>query len=320
VTPYLGQPIRTLLRFLLLALLLLSAPVYGALDSVTVVLSEDGGPYRETAERIKDAMPAGGPRVKIVGLQSQLSLGNAPDIAQAGLIVPVGVRATELVVKAGLGVPVLSVLIPRAAYAQIAGNSSAPQSHALSAIYLDQPDTRRIALIRQALPDRKRVGVLLGPESGPALRGLQSAVREEGLTLVSARIANEDELLPALKRVLTESDVLLAVPDPLIFNRATAQSVLLTSYRAQDPLIAYSHSYVKAGALAAVFSNPAQIGQQAAEILIRLAKGEDSSLPPPQYPKYFSVSVNQQVARSMGIAIEDEAVLHERLAAMEGRE
>jgi ABC-type uncharacterized transport system substrate-binding protein len=305
----------------LLAVLLsagLSMFAHAAPDSVVLILSDESAPYQEFANRFRATVDGRGIRVSVINA-SQLAPGGAAASTSPGVAIPVGVRATEATLRSATTAPVLAALIPRAAYAQLkktAGSHDQP----FSAIYLDQPWLRRFALISDALPDRKRVGVVLGPESAGELRALQTAAHDKGLSLVSERIADGDELLPALKRVLGESDVLLAVPDPLVLNKGTAQSVLLTSYRAQNPLVGYSQSYVQAGALMAVYSTPAQRGQQAAELVLQLFRSGTVTLPAPQFPKYFSISVNSQVARSMGIAIDAENVLHDRLLTTGGQE
>jgi ABC-type uncharacterized transport system substrate-binding protein len=287
-------------------------------DSVALVLSDDNAPYQEFANRFRATLDGRGIRVSVLGASSLAANGGAA-LAGVDLLVPVGVRATEATLKANNTAPVLATLLPRTAYAQLK-KQSGTRERAFSAIYLDQPLSRRFALIDVALPERKKVGVLLGPDSAGELRALHTAARDHGHTLAVERITDADELLPALKRVLMDSDVLLALPDSTVFSRQTAQSILLTSYRAQNPLIAYSQSYVSAGALAAVHSTPVQIAQQAAELVLKMFKSSGVTLPAPQYPKYFSVSVNSQVARSMGIAIEDENTLRDRLIAGEVRE
>jgi ABC-type uncharacterized transport system substrate-binding protein len=106
------------------------------------------------------------------------------------------------------------------------------------------------------------------------------------------------------------------LPDPLVFNKGTVQSLLLTTYRYQDPVIGFSQAYVKAGALAAVYSSPEQIGRQTGEALVRVLAGRALLLPLPEYPKYFSVSVNYQVARSLGLSVGDEALIYQKLKHM----
>jgi len=290
-------------------------------DSVALVLSDDSAPYQEFAQRFRavvDASGSRGPRLTVLSA-AKLPHNGGGALTDVDLFVPVGVRATEATLQARVGAPIFAALLPRATYNHLKKDPAA-KDRTFSAIYLDQPLSRRFALISEALPGRRKVGVLLGPDSFAELRTLQAAARDSGMTLFAEQVREPDELLPALKRVLTDSEVLLAVPDPLVFSKSTAQSILLTSYRAQNPLVGYSQSYVSAGALLGVYSTPAQIGQQAAELVLMLARSGAVTLPPPQYPKYFSVGVNTQVARSMGLAIEPESVLLERLMATGARE
>lgn len=293
-------------RWLLFALWLMCAAATAAPVNVAVLLSDEAAPYQEFAQRLRVELQS-----RPVNLSVQ-SGGTVP--SQADLVVAVGLRATEQALRFNPPLPVLAVLLPRAAYLQLRRGVTQP----FSAIFLDQPPARRLALIGEAFPDRKRVGVVLGPESAAELRSLQLAARERGLHLMSERIDEADALLPALRRVLSEADLLLALPDPLVFNRNTAQAILLTSYRAQKPVVGYSQAYVNAGAMVAVYSTPAQIARQAAELIAALPS--PAALPPPQYPRYFSVAVNGQVARSLGIAVESERVLLERLGGPGGGE
>ena len=107
---------------------------------------------------------------------------------------------------------------------------------------------------------------------------------------------------------------MLAVADPAVFNSATVSNVLLASYRAKLGVYGFSPSYVKAGALVAVYSTPAQIGVHTADTVRALLRG--SAVPALQYPADFTVSVNEHVARSLGLSL-NETVLTERLKRTE---
>jgi ABC-type uncharacterized transport system substrate-binding protein len=108
---------------------------------------------------------------------------------------------------------------------------------------------------------------------------------------------------------------LLALPDASIFNAGTIHNILLSALRARQPLIGFSEAYVRAGAVAAVYSMPRHVGRQAGEIAARALAG--APLPPPQYPRAFSVSVNHTVARALGLAVEEEGAIASRLQRME---
>lgn len=286
--------------------------------SVLLVLSENGGAYREAAETMRAYLTGQGDFSDVRTIHVDELAAARANLAEQAVIVAIGTYAME---QAALDsrAPVLNILVPRQNYeaTRLRAKLDARQ---FSAVYLDQPLSRQLRLIKTALPNRDTVGVLLGPFTNDRLKLLQQLVREQKMTVKAESVSAEDEIVPALKRLLPNAEVLLALPDPLVFNKNTAQSLLLTSYRAQVPLIAYSKSYVGAGALAAVYSTPTQIGQHAAELIGRQGSTKPSSLPAAQYPKYFSVSVNYQVARSLGLAIEDEATLLERIKASSERE
>lgn len=284
--------------------ILCAAPV-----NIAVVLSDESAPYKDTASSLRTTL--GQSSIKAAVNVYSRSDGKIDFLREIpDLIVAVGVSAAQELAMQNLPIPVLAILIPRQAFDKIARQ----RDHKLfSAVFLDQPEARQMELIRLAIPDRGRVGVVLGPDSVGSLKSLQAAASEARLGLVAEKISAAEELLPALQRVLAESDVLLAVPDPLVFNKGTVQSLLLTTYRYQDPVIGFSHAYVKAGALASVYTSPEQVGRQAGDIVLRVLANRPTWLPPPEYPKYFSVSVNYQVARSLGLSIGDELSLLQKL-------
>lgn len=304
---------RVLLAFALYCIL----GVAHAGPQVLVVLSESGGAHREAVEAMRAALQELGANLALrsVGVEEYRQATALQ--GEADILVAVGARAMDAVAQANK--PTLNILVPQQSF-ELTRTRAKLDPREFSAIYLDQPLVRHFRLVKQLLPGRNRVGVLLGPNTLERIKSLQQVAHEQQLVLDTEEVASKDDIFPALKRLLTNDQVLLALPDPLVFNRNTAQSVLLTSYRAQTPLIAYSKAYVQAGALAAVFSTPTQIGQQAAEILLRATQSKNLALPAPQHPKYFSVSVNYQVGRSLGLALEDETTLLERIKAGTERE
>lgn len=79
-------------------------------------------------------------------------------------------------------------------------------------------------------------------------------------------------------------------------------------------MVSFSPAYVKAGALMAIYSTPAQVGLQAAQLTRAVLQGKD--LAQPQYPREFRIDVNASLARSMSLDI-DAQTLTERLLRLE---
>ena len=280
---------------------------------VAVVLSEDSALYQEAYQVIRTHLEDAGheaSRTYVEGL-------TAAALSDARLAVAGGVRAAEALTALPDRPPVLALLVPRAWYVKT-GRARLTESgrYSASAIYLDQPFERQAALIRLVFPELRRVGVLLSADQDGLLNELEAAMLTQKLGLIHATLAEGERLIAPLENVLSEAELLLALPDPLVFNRNTAQSIFLTSYRYRDPVLGYSRSLTRAGALLSLHSSPAQIGRQAAEWVSTALNAAEVKLPAAAYPSYFSISINEQVARSLGVALPPEAELEKRLGGV----
>jgi len=307
---------NTALRLLFLLLLGLPLPAL-ALNSITILTSASSAPVNEFTEHFKNEL------AQNFNLKLPVKIISAEDAAASRLIlsdeellIAVGVQALEQAGKLDFKAPVLGVLIPQLSFEKILIDSK-HSSRVFSAVLLDQPFSRQLALVKAALPAASNIGVLFGPASLPSSIGLQQAARLHNLGLVQENVNKAPDLMPKLRHVLENSSALLAVPDPAVYNRESVPTILLTSYRYQKPVIGFSQAYVRAGALAAVYSTPRQIAKQAAETVRQFTAKPQAGLPPPQAPKYFSVDINRQVARSLGIEIGDENALSETMLRIE---
>lgn len=287
------------------------APLHAAPLSITVVLSENAGPYLEFSNALRESL-----------LKRNIALAVTDDLAKpvtdSGLIIGVGMKAAAAVASSNAPA-ILNALIPKHGYEGLLHDF--PQrvnSKSFSAIYLDQPAERQIRLIRAILPDKRRIGVLFDSYPHEELAQLRQRATQHGLRLREQRIASETQLHALLQDVLDDSDVLLAVPDAAVYNNSTIRNILLTTYRSGDPVIGFSPGYVKAGALAAVFSTPKQIAVQAALAIQQF--GETRTLPAAQFSRMFEVAVNEQVARSLGLNIKSVEELHQEISEIAGDE
>lgn len=288
---------RTLGSILLLPLLLLSqASCWAESLKALVVLSDNSAPYQSFASALNTNLPAS-IQVAVLEHPEQLS----SDVRQADLIIAVGFKAAELAASQS-AIPVLAVMVPKTGYEAVLAKSP-PKNPArkISAIYLDQPWDRQIDFWRAAVPDRLRIGLLHAPDTRLDIASLRQAVARKGGSLAAQAVHSADELFATLESVLSNSDVLLAIPDSSIYSSSNIRNILLTSYRHGVPLIGLSPAYVNAGALCAIFSTPEQLAVQASATVISFAR--TGQLTGPQYPDTYTIAVNQQVARSLGVKL-----------------
>lgn len=277
-------------------------------EPVVLVLSRTGGAYEQVATAMRAELRSY-PQVVELALQDVPKLAGRRPRAVAAI----GTRACERVAQAKPAAPLVCALIPYAAFEAIA--KGAGKTEKLSAVVLDQPLSRQMALIRVLLPEARRVGALFGPESAALQSAMADAAAKRGMRLAGAQVDESELLYPALRAVLA-ADVLLAVPDSTVYNSATAQNLLRTAFEAHVPLIAFSPGYVRAGALAAVYSTPQQVGRQAGRSVGALLDGARAGTV--QWPSEFEISVNDQVARALGFDPEDPEKIKDQLRAIEG--
>ncbi|MDB5792164.1 MAG: hypothetical protein JWQ80_2188 [Massilia sp.] len=171
------------------------------------------------------------------------------------------------------------------------------RAKAMTAVYAEPApgDQLRLAALLYRRP--VRAAAILGPETGfllPALLG-------QAEILHAARGADMSDLLARIGR----SEVLLALPDSAVYNPENIRNILLSTYRRKQGVIGFSSDMVKVGALASTYSEIEDINAQVAEMAASFAAS--GALPPPQFPRYFRSTINEGVARSLDIAVSDEA-------------
>ena len=233
------------------------------------------------------------------------------------LTLSLGNQAANKISQQKLNRPVLYSLLPSIAYEEIVSSTKNCKDKQCSAVFIDQPLKRTLQLAKLSLPNLNVAGVISGNHSNDDIRKLKSFSERLDIKIEHKQLLNPDSLVSTLSEVLKSSDALLSLPDPEIYSSRTVQNILLTAYRYRKPVIGYSKAFVKAGALFAVYSTPFQLSQQTAEVIKVFFKSQNNILPSPQYPRYFTVSVNSLVARSLNIDVEAEDKLQEKLEAMQ---
>lgn len=275
--------------------------------NVALVLSDNGGPYAEFASRFEEFSSKSPWKISYVGkIEGQSTAQIRPD-----LIIAVGSEAFRASLALANNTPILATLIPRHSYDKILAESARARPRGtISAIVLDQPPARLGAFIRLLLPTYQQVGLLTSDETRSQLPVLRQALGS--LILDHEEVSGDPALLGAINSLLPRVNLLLALPDSKIYKRENVKSILVTTFRHQRPVIAFSKAFVSAGALAAIYSTPAQLARQSADLLLTLPAGS-TSLPAIQVPSQFAISINSNVAQSLNLDLPDEASLRRAL-------
>jgi ABC-type uncharacterized transport system substrate-binding protein len=293
----------------LFAILICCTPAAWA-ASITLVLSDSSGPYTEFSQALDNALE---------DRRWQITVRNKPadfnPATPTDLIVAAGSEALrQTLIRSNVNTPIIATLLPRQSYEKIMAEAGKGRPR-VTAIYLDQPPARQAVFLRHLLPEHKRIGMLISGETRSTASLYQQTFNQAGLTLDSESSDTENSLLPAINALLPRINVLLANPDSTIYKRDNIKAILVTSYRHQRPIVAFSVAFVTAGALAAIYSTPSQIATQTAEVISGLGS---NALPSSMAPRLFAVSINPNVAQAQGITTPDEASIRRAMLADQG--
>lgn len=291
-------------RCVLLGVLLAAAPAWAA--DILLTAAEDGAGVQAFAQALSQQRPED--RVKFTALKDL----PAPAHLPAGTrLILLDLPSLDWRLQDTQGPPTLVLRISRLQARQRLGDRVPPK---ISLLWSDPPLDRQLRLITGILPQAHRIGVLYSKDSEFLLQELYQYAAPMGLQIVPQLWDNINDSRP-LQSLFKNSDVLLGLDDPELYNPKTAKNLLLSSYARQLPLVGPNAGFVKAGSLASTYSDQADW----LNVLDRLLDHAPSSWPRSLYPERFKVVGNPQVARSLGIEQVDETNVAARLAEGENR-
>jgi len=285
-----------------------SPPVYLLLSGEQSYYQEVSVVFQNTLAEQIDA-----PIVYIYGLDQALQ------VSPNSTVVAVGSKASEFALKHFPNDDIVSLLMPVAAWDEL--RSRLPGSGRRAAVVIDQPLERSLALGKLLVPSAKRVGAVFGPISVASKPQLRSAVERSGMELVYADLTSDDNPIGILTPLVQKTDVFITVADRAVFNKSVAKWLLYLSFRQKVSVIGFSQSYAKAGALAAVYSSPENIGRHGAELLANLLlPQEGSGVTAANWrtysPKYYTLEVNREVARALNITVPELNSLYQEFQSV----
>jgi putative ABC transport system substrate-binding protein len=178
------------------------------------------------------------------------------------------------------------------------------------AVLLNQP-LERYLVFSQRLLNLKTLGTI--NRSNPVLISRQiKTSRKLNLKLDPYQLDESNKrLLATVRQLIKKNEALLMLPDQTIYNRDTLKGILLTAYRSRTPVISYSPGHVKSGALAAIYSSPANIGQHLANLINQHHRGKLNTNNKLIYAEYYSIATNQRVAHSLGLDLPSDEKLRQ---------
>jgi len=228
------------------------------------------------------------------------------------LIVSTGGQLTARAIKAATtdvpvvfitGEPVAEGIVP--ALAHPGGNMTG------FALLAGDLEAKRLQLLTQIIPRAKRVAVVWNPTQ-PAIeeimRNVDAAGKRFGLTLVSWKARNKDELDAAFREIAkAKADALFVISDPVLgYERAR---IVEFAQQQRMPGIYFWREFAEIGGLVSYGANLAATYRRSALYVDKILKGAKPGDLPIEQPVTFELVVNLKTAKSLGITVPESVRL-----------
>lgn len=273
----------------------------GKFVSVTVVISQDSGPYQQVLSGFKQYLADNGVRadynqaVLDDGLLAPETLSHN-GIGGQRLFLTIGARATEVILDRVSDVPVIAALAHDFEKLESADNATGT--------LLTHPIKVHFEYMKLIMPGVQRVGVLFNPlENAQVIEKTQSIAREFEIDLVLGRVEKPSELPVELRYVANAAQVIWSIDDHMVYVSETAKYILVYSFRNRVPIIGLSEYWTKAGALYSLERDYFDVGAQCGKLAGKIIDGTPVRSIPPEYPRKVIYMLNLKTAQHMKLDI-----------------
>jgi putative ABC transport system substrate-binding protein len=165
-------------------------------------------------------------------------------------------------------------------------------------------DGKRQQILIDLLPNIHHMAALADVNTTPQrqLEKLETAARDRGIALATYRVANPDEVVPAIMQAKADGAEALNVLGSPLFN-ITQNEVIARAEALRLPTMHHTPEMAAAGGLIAYGPRFSQIGRLQARLLAKVLRGARPSDLPVELPTTFELAINLKVANAIGVKI-----------------
>jgi putative ABC transport system substrate-binding protein len=287
-------------------------------ERTIALLTSQGSPYMRVSDSLNEGLEnLGGIRLQQLSTEDMSSEPHTI-INDSELTIAIGTKALRFLTEHHPDATVLAVFTTT--YSFNAAAAKLPSNRRkFFGLFIDQPLERYLYLARLLLPEAKNLGITGQPNKHGEGRRAQVIAAECGFVFQNTNILEDSNPIRLLDSLFTQSDAFLALPNTSSTSKNTAKWILYLASRHQKPVIAFSENYVTGGALAAVYAAPDDISKEAKNIVADWLKSGVPAIPWRRMGRQFSVKTNTGIARYLGLTLDDDATLREKLANMDNK-
>lgn len=220
------------------------------------------------------------------------------------LIFAIATPAAQAVANLTKTIPIVASSVTDPESAKLVKSNGMPGTNVTAASDLT-PCAAQIGLIREIIPDAKRVGIMYcsSEQNSVFQANLAKAKCDQlGLAVVEATVSNSNEIQQVTQSLVGKVDAIYVPTDNML-----AAGMATVAQVATDngiPTIVGEEGMVKSGGMATYGIDYYELGKQAASMAVDILKnGKDPAKMPVQYLENCTFSYNEQTLKALGISL-----------------
>lgn len=219
----------------------------------------------------------------------QLLEKNQPDF-----IIVIGSQSFNKLQQVELNTPVLALMLSKSTFESL---QASPQDN-VYAITHSQPIERFVQLAKSLNVYQAQIGSFISPQTKHNIQTFEQLASFYNLAYSPVMVEPKLNGRDALRQLSLCCSVIILESDDVFRPGKVRKSIMVNAYRERIIVIAHAESVLKEGAMLTLFTQPYDIGAQAANLYHALEEG--SLTQPYQYPDQFAIGINRKIARLLG--------------------
>ena len=210
------------------------------------------------------------------------------------LIIAIGNQSFEKIQQLTLSTPVLALMLSKKAFEKL----KQKKQDNYYAITHSQPTERFVQLAKSLNVYQAQIGSFISPQTKHNIKEFEQLANFYGLSYRPVMVEPKLNGRDAMRQLKLCCSVIILESDCVYRPGKIRKSILVNAYRQRIIVIAHAESVLKEGAMLTLFTQPHDIGQQAAALFHDMISG--SLQKNYQYPKTFAININRKIARLLG--------------------
>lgn len=171
------------------------------------------------------------------------------------------------------------------------------------------PVDKHMEMVKQVVPDAKRIGVIYNPgeaNSVTLLNLVKEHAPKQGLEVIEAAAPKSADVQTAARSLVGKADIVYIPTDNTVVS--AIEGVIKVAEQADLPVIAADTDTVKRGAIAALGFNYGEVGRQTGNMVVGVLKGIPLDKTPVQGVENVELYVHPEAAERMGVTLSEDFI------------